>query len=281
MSLFHKGLVVLGILLVAILIAVGYLFLREAPAVTGMTSYENPAYGIAFTYPDTYVLSEAERGGGVRGHYVITLIAASEGLPPENGEGPTAITIELYQNNLDQNTLIEWVSGTNAANFKLSDGTFKERTISGERALQNDWSGLYEGKTTMFLHEQSAVAVTVTYLTPEDAILDDYERVLSSIELSPLAPITSERAIEYVQGSSPEWESYPSDNLPPKSIETVPAEDGWYVMFVTRGSGVPGILAATCYKVTHTLFLTRIGDFTAGGLEAPESLDPAICQPAS
>ncbi|HEX2792614.1 MAG TPA: hypothetical protein VHO23_02770 [Candidatus Paceibacterota bacterium] len=282
MTLLHKALIVLSILLAALLIGAGYLFLRETqPLLPALARYENPAYGIAFSYPETYVLSEAERGNGARGHYAITLTAKADGPAPENGEGPTAITVDIYQNNLDRYSLIEWVSGTDIANYKLSDGSFKERTIGGERALTDEWSGLYEGKTTTFLHEASAVAVTATYLTPRDPILDDYERVLASFELAPLPPITAERAIEFAQGSAPEWAAYPADSLPPKTIETAPAEDGWYVMFVTRGSGVPGILEATCFKVTHTLFLTRIGDFSAGGLLAPEALDPAFCQPAN
>lgn len=150
-----------------------------------INTYRSDAYGISFTYPEGYVLTEAERGDGHRGHYSIVLMQ-QEDLPlPKNGEGPPAVTIDIYQNNLDQMSLVAWLTTTNALNYKQGDGTYASTTVAGTEAIVNRWSGLYEGETTAFLHKDNLVAVSVTYFTPEDQIIDDYRGTISSLQLTP------------------------------------------------------------------------------------------------
>lgn len=182
---------------VLILAALGVYFLlppRNAvapePVVTPQTTqtmkhYENATYGIAFDYPLGYVLDEGERGDGHRGHYGIVLIREEDSAPRINGEGPTAVSIDLYQNNLDNQTLLGWLTGSNASNFKLSGGTYASSTVDGKEAVTYRWSGLYEGETTAFLHNGRIVAVSVTWLTPEDVNIATHKALLASLRLLP------------------------------------------------------------------------------------------------
>lgn len=145
--------------------------------------YANGTYRISFQYPANYLLTEREVGNGERGHYTITLIQEADATLPENGEGSTTITIDVYQNDADNLTLLEWLNSSNDSNFKLGNGTYASTTVDGNEAVSYHWSGLYEGETTAFLHNGNIVAVSVTYLTREDQIRADYYALLASLNL--------------------------------------------------------------------------------------------------
>jgi len=171
-----------------VLILLAYFLYQEAekaPAVPDDTAqtYVSERYGVSFSYPEGYVLSEREAGDAHRGHYAITLVRAEEATPPQGGEGPTGITVDIYQNDIDQQTLVAWVTTTNGANFKLGDGTYASTTVAGQEAIRNQWSGLYEGETTTFVDGEQIIAVSVTRLLPEDHKVA-YALVLGSMELT-------------------------------------------------------------------------------------------------
>jgi len=159
----------------------------ENPTATStpqVNTYRNETYGIAFTYPTTYALEEAERGNGERAHYAIVLTKKTDLPPPANGEGPTGISIDIYQNNLDTQTLIGWLTGNSASNFKLSpDGTYTTASVDGREAIAYRWSGLYEADNTAFLHKDNIVSIAATYITPDDDSLRVYRGLLNSMEL--------------------------------------------------------------------------------------------------
>lgn len=146
-------------------------------------AYSSEAYGIAFEYPAEYVLTESEQGNGERAHYAIVLVEPQDVEVPENGEGPTAITVNIYQNNLDDLSLMEWVTGSSFSNYKLGPMTHASTSVDGVEAVQYSWDGLYTGETTAFLYEGNVIAVSVTYFTPTDAKVVAYRALLGSIEL--------------------------------------------------------------------------------------------------
>jgi len=149
-----------------------------------VSTYTNEKYGILFTYPKEYILAEAERGNAERSHYSIVMTSPGDTIAPENGEGPTAITIDIYQNNLDKETLLGWLQGNGASNFKLGDGKYSATVVGGTEALQYRWSGLYEGETTAFLHKENVVAVSVTYLDSGDEKTGVYRDIVSTMVLT-------------------------------------------------------------------------------------------------
>ncbi len=147
--------------------------------------YEGGPYGVAFEYPSSYQFDEREVGTGERRHYSIVLAdrVAMANLP-EGGEGPTTINIDIFQNNIDQQSVEAWIRNTNNSNFKLStDGELHATTVAGENALRYTWDGLYRGESVVIEHRGTIVMMSVTYLTPEDQIKRDFEDVLESVEL--------------------------------------------------------------------------------------------------
>jgi hypothetical protein len=72
--------------------------------------------------------------------------------------------------------------------------------------------------------------------------------------------LTESEAISLLKAAYPEFKNYPNDNLPPQSIQTKQASNGWYVAFVQEGSGRP-ILEAKCYLVTDDKTITSIGEY--------------------
>jgi len=72
--------------------------------------------------------------------------------------------------------------------------------------------------------------------------------------------LTESEAISLLKTAYPEFKNYPNDNLPPQSIQTKQASNGWYVAFVQEGSGRP-ILEAKCFLVTDDKTITSIGEY--------------------
>lgn len=171
---------------IVILLVVVFLIPRseseQPPVVTGNT-YESEEHGIAFTYPDGFVLAETDAGNGEREHDTIVIVREEDATPVPDSEGPIAVTIDVYQNNLDNQTLLGWMTGSNQSNFKLGPGTYASSTVDGREAVTYRWSGLYEGETTAFLSDTDIVAVSVTSLTPEDETIDAYRMVLTSMRV--------------------------------------------------------------------------------------------------
>ena len=147
--------------------------------------YTNPTYGISFSYPDTYELVEQDIGSGERRRYVIAL-ADKEALSraPQNGEGPPSITFDIFQNNIDNTSIENWIRGTNFSNFKLNlDGELSPTSVGRARALSYTWDGLYRSQSIVFEHNENIVMSTVGYLSAQDEIVRDFTYILSTVEL--------------------------------------------------------------------------------------------------
>src|SRR3989344_3816751 len=152
---------------------------------TSVPTYTSEKYGISFTYPSTYQLSEREApGSALREHHTITLMRTVDLPAPEGGEGPPAISIDIYQNNLDKQTTEGWIRGSSNWNFKLSpEGRLASTTIDGKPALSYRWSGLYEGTTIALAQPNWIYAFTVTYLEPGADIVQDFVTVRDSVRI--------------------------------------------------------------------------------------------------
>lgn len=80
-----------------------------------------------------------------------------------------------------------------------------------------------------------------------------------------IAVTTGDQAVALVKGSYPEYNDYPSDNLPPKRVEVAVVPDGWRVGMYVEGSGVRGILRANCFLVTRAGTVKETGLFQGEG----------------
>lgn len=90
---------------------------------------------------------------------------------------------------------------------------------------------------------------------------------------------SADDAIKRVQKMESSLRDYPSDNLPPKRIAQEEIKDGWLLGFYMEGSGLPGILAASCYRVMNDGTITSTGFFSANGQPGPQALDLVTCAP--
>src|SRR5690349_15422730 len=96
------------------------LYLAPTKKVVGERTYQNEKLGLAFTYPAEYVVQEAEVGSAERQHYsVIVMNEKDLKTTPTGGEGPTAISFDFYQNNLDKLSVVDWVTKTSDSNYTL------------------------------------------------------------------------------------------------------------------------------------------------------------------
>lgn len=180
----------LGIVLLVLVVMLVWAFRSPIPpahvagTVASTTAmYSSDAYGITFQYPNSYALTEAQRGNGERALHVVTLVRKTGVPPPKDGEGPPTIELAFYQNNLDKLSAVAWVKNDSRSNWKLGDGTLATTTVSGVPAVFYRWSGLYEGATLAFPHKGNIVTASVTYLTPEDENIRVFQDILSSLRL--------------------------------------------------------------------------------------------------
>ncbi len=99
--------------------------------------------------------------------------------------------------------------------------------------------------------------------------------VLTSKSVQP--PLTDEQAVALVKKTYPLFEDYPSDNLPPKSVEVEKISEGWRVGMYMEGSGLHGILKANCFLVTSSGVVTETGIFQGQG--PAQRINLATCTP--
>lgn len=182
----------LGILALIIVVLGGFYYF--APADEGATpdtntngsmkTYESEEYGISFEYPDTYTLRESNASKGGQEQYQIVL-ADTEALAqaPQNGEGPTSMTIEVFEKGGATSTEA-WVRTTPQSNFQLSpNGALVPIQIGEVNGVSYSWDGLYRGSSIVFEHDGRIFMTSVTLLEATDKIVLDFGRLLQSIKL--------------------------------------------------------------------------------------------------
>jgi len=194
------------LILIAFLAIVGGLYfspiLNQAPSEEpGSTSktYSSEKLGITFNYSSRYFLKEHDESSGLRNRYALVLAEDTEenrrvfsGQEPGR-DGPPTITISVFQNNLDHYTTERWVTGTNDSNFKLATGATSTITVGGEPGLAYTATGLYENKNVVVTRPNFVYMFTVSYLTPTDQIIKDFDTLLRTVRFqnSPAAEIAS------------------------------------------------------------------------------------------
>lgn len=150
-----------------------------------LSAYENATYGLRFSYPDTYVVTERdEPGSALRMHHSITLMDKTAAANiPEGGEGPTTITIDIFGNGIDKQSVDQWIKNTSISNFKLSpDQMLATTTVDGVSARSYTWDGLYRGESTVLSKGDNIYMFSVTYMDTLDHIRDDFAALLSAVK---------------------------------------------------------------------------------------------------
>ncbi len=145
--------------------------------------YPTKGIGVEFTYPKNYFYEEREiQDGNV---VVLTEDSEENRLMREStstvaGEGPVAITIARYDNP-EKLELEPWLRVAPQSNFSVSNSIPIPETVGKESGLRYSWSGLYEGESIAVQKDDSIFLFSVTYLTEEDVIRSDFEKILKTI----------------------------------------------------------------------------------------------------
>jgi hypothetical protein len=184
----------LGVLAVAALLAMSAFIIwgdpgvyreeeGDAPAPVGeakrLVYYKNAQFGFSFGYPEEYVLEEKGNVGDARRARYAFVLTEKSATVPENGDGPTAITLDVFQN-LEGYAPLEWVKGMSYSNWKLGDGKYITTTVGGRDAVEYRTTGIYEAMNYVFTDGDAMYMFSVTWLTPEDDITRDFTRVKAS-----------------------------------------------------------------------------------------------------
>jgi hypothetical protein len=217
------------------------------PEAPGNQIYTSEEYGFSFEYPDNYVVEVKDVDTVNRKHQSFILMPKGY-VQPEGGEGPTTINIDVYQNNLDKQSVEAWIKGSASSNYKLGDGLITSLKINGKEALAYDWDGLYRGHTTVLEHNQNIIAVSVTYLDMSDRIKSDYENLLNSFKFSTIS----------VDSKLPQTilENYFKENISTISPEKETLGGKFYITDLKLNDGTSGVVS---YEDGHVAF---VADFT-------------------
>lgn len=168
-----------------------YFSQKKSPTETADTikTYTNASYGVTFSYPADYFLTEREVGNGERYHYVIMLVEDTEfnrdliAGKILGTEGPIAITLDIYQNNLDLLSAEAWMKNNSESNFKLGNGSYDVGSAGGLQVVSYLWDGLYRGKTVAIANDSNVYAFTATYNADSDMTIKDLDALLGSVKI--------------------------------------------------------------------------------------------------
>ncbi len=143
--------------------------------------YHSAHYGVSFSYPDTYTMTEHDQGTAERMVHTVVLIdsayANSGGM-----EGPPAIAVSVFENP-ENESLETWIRGNSYSNFKLAtDETLTPTTVGGVPALAYTHSGLYETDAVVVMQNGRVYMFTAGWISADDQIRDDFKEVLNSVE---------------------------------------------------------------------------------------------------
>ncbi len=166
-QLLSKTIIAATFIVVAVAAAL-YFLPRFFPSSSGATkTYMNDVYGVAFDYPSRYDLTETSKQNGEGPELIVTL-TDKKWLPAIDGEGPTAITLEIYTRAesvpTQEDTVETWIRSATSSNFHLStNGTLGETRIANQSGQLYTWSGLYEGTSIATEHRGNILLFTITY----------------------------------------------------------------------------------------------------------------------
>lgn len=183
----------IAVVVALVVVGAGFYFFNnaQAPVIpeTGekaaMLPYKNEAFGLSFEYPSTLYMLERSDVGTPEAPQLALFLAENteenrdvlEGKSTEPREGPTGIAVTVFPNK-ENLSASDWVK--NDTNWTVANSGATPVVVNGNEGVSYTWSGLYEGRTVVLTKGDKAYVFSVTWLTPEDQIIKDFEMVLNS-----------------------------------------------------------------------------------------------------
>lgn len=181
------------IIAIVVIIVGAFLFFYSFKKQVSPPKYSSLEYGLSFSYPQQYMVAENTFTGERLQHAVVLFENTSENRDIFFGsnkgtEGPPTITITIFQNNLDNYTLQNFVEGTNFSNFKLSDGNKTQIEVAGKPAWRYRATGLYENDNVVIVRPEYVYMFTVFFNTYDDQIRKDFDEILKTVGFPNIVP---------------------------------------------------------------------------------------------
>ncbi len=159
---------------------------------TEVKKAEYPELGFKFAYitgSDGYTLMEPEasvEGGPIK---TLMLVHANDlpqfENPPQGGEGPATITIQVFLNTQKQFPR-QWAEANNAySNIGLMMGEVSEAVVGGANAIRYKADGLYASNVAIFASGNKMYVVQGAYRDESDPTARDFESLLNTITFIP------------------------------------------------------------------------------------------------
>ncbi len=155
------------------------------PSTPATQTYNNTTHNFSLEYPLSYVAKEASST------QVVTFIteadnAAMQGSTSSTStprEGPTAITIEAFPNP-KKLSAGAWATSTKLSNFNLGPKELNSIELAGRDAVVYQWEGLYQGISVAVNDGTTVYVLSVTFSSPTDQIVKDFEGVYQSFQFT-------------------------------------------------------------------------------------------------
>ena len=183
--------IITGLVALAVITGLAYLYVKAVPPTVpnmqsqgkeSMVPYENAAYDISFQYPSSLYVREVEAGTPDNPQHAIVLVKDTEenralldGTSETATEGPTAITIDIYENE-DGLSVRDWVQ--ESTNWTVANSGANDAEVAGKQGISYGWSGLYEGTSYVIPYNDRMYVFSVSWLSPDDQIVRDFNMVL-------------------------------------------------------------------------------------------------------
>lgn len=148
----------------------------------GWKAYDDAASGLHFEYPRAYHVSEYP--DTVDGNHKIIILSTQPDIATQT-DGSPAISFDVFLNALvgKDTTPVQWMKTHTVSNFNLSDGTYHKVNTGEKEIITYRWSGLYNGISTLFTKDNTIMIASVTYDSPSDAIIGDFESIAKTISV--------------------------------------------------------------------------------------------------
>lgn len=141
--------------------------------------------GVEFGYPVQYGRYDRPKLSTTKTLGAVVFYEATEsnrnfflGKSTSQKEAPVTITLDVYEN-IKNLSVKELLRGD--ATYPVIDTTLKPVTISGKKGEYFEWDGLYRGKSVAVNHLGKTYIFSVTSITSQDKILQDFETVLKTV----------------------------------------------------------------------------------------------------
>lgn len=159
------------------------------PTISTEKTFVSQKYAIEFLYPALYYLEEKTLGNAEREEYQIVLTEDTkenrdvrEGRSPGR-EGPTAITITLYQNDLDKLSAEDFIKNHIGSDYKLATSELVPTVKGNLQGIEYSTTGLYESNSFVVSTPKYVYKFSVTYMNGSERIISDFENMIKTVVL--------------------------------------------------------------------------------------------------